>query len=130
MIHHLAEGCVSCCPQRLLTCALQSGMPLAEVESRLTDDSRGATLALRLGVADNAVAVKPTFSQPNNGNGMSPLGVAERFLWYQAERPEIYAPSPLARGVDCAHTPSRAYPRGGVPPATERKLHLVTPLGC
>ena len=97
MIHHLAEGCVSCCPQRLLTCALQSGMPLAEVESRLTDDSRGATLALRLGVADNAVAVKPTFSQPNNGNGMSPLGVAERFLWDQ-RRDRKSTPLPPSRG--------------------------------
>lgn len=98
MIHHLAEGCVSCCPQRLLTCALQSGMPLAEVESRLTDDSRGATLALRLGVADNAVAVKPTFSQPNNGNGMSPLGVAERFLWDQRGETGNLRPFPPREG--------------------------------
>lgn len=75
--------------QRLLTCALQSGMPLEEVERLLKDASRNDTVAQRLNVADDAVPLQPTFNAAppaqhngNNGNG--------------AAAEEAYAPAPAA----------------------------------
>lgn len=76
-------------PQRLLTCALQNGMSLEEVERLLKDASRSDTVAQRLNIADDAVPLQPTFNAAlpaqhngNNGNG--------------AATEEAYPPAPEA----------------------------------